>query len=406
MAPRWIIGLAAGPGADGIEAALLQIDGQGLGLCTQVVGSVVVPFPTDFSDLLARVATPEQADVRKLSVAHQVLGELFAAAARQVADKASVSLQRVLCCGCLGFSAWHESDGRHPNRLTLGAAASLAERTGLTVVSDFAARDLAAGGQAAPITAAADYLLFSDPDEDRLRLHLGGLTQVTYLPAGNEARAVAGWDAGPGTALLDALVRQFTSGKERVDAGGRLAVQGRQIPDLLAKWLNHPFLLRRPPRGGHRHWFAEEFARQTVAFALQQNWSVHDVLCTANHFVVRAALEGITRYLPKHPSIARVLLSGPGVRNGLLWRLIEEQLAEVPLQKTDAHGVNAETSSAVAAAVLAALALDAQPASFPSATGASGPRLLGSLTPGSIANWSRCVAWMAGHHHDTWADDD
>src|SRR5205085_6817890 len=121
-----------------------------------------------------------------------------------------------------------------------------------TVVHDFRARDLAARGQATPATALADFLMFRDGEETRLVLHLGGLTHAVLLPAGEDPGAVRGWEVGPGNALLDALFQQMGRGRERYDVGGRHAVQGRQIPELLSRWTNHPFLLRRAPTSAHR----------------------------------------------------------------------------------------------------------------------------------------------------------
>jgi anhydro-N-acetylmuramic acid kinase len=400
MVTRWIIGLAAGPSLESLDAVLLEVGGLGFDLQARVAAWLAEPHPRELRELLVKVSTPGQADVRAVSLAHRVLGEAFGLAARRLADQASVSLQQVLCAGCAGCIAWHEGDGRYPSTLALGSAAVVAERTGLTTIADFRARDLACGGQGTPTGALADFLLFRDPRESRVVLHLGGIVQATTLPAGDDPRAVAGWELGPGNVLLDTLIQQASGGKERFDAGGKQAVQGRQIPELLGRWAHHPFLLRRPPKSLHRTVFAEEFARQTVLLAQQNNWGFHDLLCTATHFVARAAGEGLKRSLPRTDTPQRIILTGGGVRNGLLWRLLEEQLAGVPLEKSDALGMPAEARDATHAALLACLTLDGLPGNAPAATGASGPRLLGALTPGSPSNWLRCLAWMTGQHEE------
>jgi anhydro-N-acetylmuramic acid kinase len=145
--------------------------------------------------------------------------------------------------------------------------------------------------------------------------------------------------------------------------------------------------------------FGDEFIEQVMHQAQQEKWDLHDLMCTATHFVARTVVEGIRRYLPDDPPVDRVFLSGGGVRNGLLWHLLQQQLAGIPLERTDAAGIPAEVRKAVSIGVLTALTADGIPANVPSATGAVGSRLLGSWTPGSAGNWARCLQWMAGQSH-------
>ncbi|MGE3807095.1 MAG: anhydro-N-acetylmuramic acid kinase [Gemmataceae bacterium] len=396
--PRWLIGLASGSCADGVEAALLEVEGVGLNLNVRPIHSVQQVYPRDLRALVMQACSPAPCEVKQVSLLHRLLGETFAAAARHVADKASFSLQRVQCIGCPGHTIWHETEGRFPSTLNLGMAAVIAERTGVTTVSDFRSRDLAAGGQGVPLAALADYLLFRDADEDRLLLHLGGLARVVFMPAGGRLPDMVGFEAGPCNVLLNALMHQLTSGRESFDPGGRHAVQGRCIEPLLSKWLAHPYLQRRPPKSLPRHAFGADFARQTVQQAVQKGWGLHDVLCTATHFVARGIADALERFLPRRlddrPPL-RVLLSGGGVRNGLLWHLLEQQLAGITLERTDACGIAADVRKPLAFGVLAALTMDGVAGNVPSATGAGGGRLLGSITPGSAANWSRCLSWMS-----------
>jgi anhydro-N-acetylmuramic acid kinase len=394
MTTRWIIGLASGSTVDGVDAALLETDGVGLGLRLRCLHALHMTYPRDLRDLLLRVVASSAATARQVSLVHRLLGETFAAAARQVADKASFSLNRVQCLGCPGHTIWHEPEGRFPSSLALGMPALVAERTGLTTVSDFRARDVAAGGEGVPLTALVDHLAFGDARESRVLLHLGGLATIVWLPAGAKPRDLLGFHAGPCNVLLDGLMRQLTAGRETFDAGGKHAVQGCCIEPLLARWLGHPYLQRRPPKSLLRQGFGEEFVVQAVQQARQNRWGLHDLLCTATHFVARGITTAIHRFLPAPPT--QVLLSGGGVRNGLLWHLLEQQLAGVPLTRIDGLGIPGDARKAVGFAGLAALTLDGVPASVMSVTGAAGARLLGSLTPGSSANWARCVAWMAG----------
>jgi anhydro-N-acetylmuramic acid kinase len=392
---RWVIGLASGSSADGVDAALVETEGTGLDLRVRPIQALHQSYPPDLRDLLRQVSTPGLVEVKRISLLHRLLAETFAAAARQVADRASFSLQRVQCLGCPGHTVWHDPEGRFPSTLGLGMAAVVAERTGVTTVSDFRSRDVAAGGQGVPLVALVDHLLFRHPEETRLLLHLGGLARVVYLPAGGRIQDVLGFEAGPCNVLLDALMRHVTAGREAYDPGGKHAVQGCCIDSLLQRWLAHPYLQRRPPKSLPRHSFGEEFASQALQLSRQMHCSLHDVLCTATHFVAGAITQALRRFLPEGCPPDRVLLSGGGVRNGLLWHLLEQQLSGMTLEKTDHVGVSADVRKPLAFGMLAALTLDGVPANLPSATGATGTRLLGSLTPGSSANWARCLAWMA-----------
>jgi anhydro-N-acetylmuramic acid kinase len=395
MTPRWFIGLASGSSADGVNVALIEAEDVGLNLRVRLVHAIHHPYPRELRDLVLKLGNPGSANAKQASLLHRLLGETFAAGARQVADQASFSLQKVQCIGCPGHTIWHEPEGRYPSTLGLGMAAVVAERTGVTTVSDFRARDLAAGGQGVPLAALADYLLFRNPQENQVLVHLGGLATVVHLPRGGKAQDVVGFEAGPCNVLLNGLIQQLTGGRETFDNGGKHAVQGCAIDPLLQRWLSHPYLQRRPPKSLPRHGFGQEFVTQAVQLARQMNWSLHDLLCTATHFVARGITTAVQRFLPGNGPVQRVLLSGGGVRNGFLWHLLAQQFAGLPLAKTDSAGVPADKRKAIAFAMLAALTVDGVPANVTSATGAAGARLLGSLTPGSSANWARCVAWMA-----------
>jgi anhydro-N-acetylmuramic acid kinase len=429
MTNRWIIGLASGSSGADVEATLLEIEGAGLDLQARPVHTLHLALARDLRQLLHRIGGPinplapsplspggegrvrqiaeqersgegiDEADgsgrkkVKQISLLHRLLGETFAAAARQVADRASFGLQRVQCLGCPGHTIWHDPEGRFPSTMALGMAAVVAERTGVTTVSDFPSRDLAAGGQGAPVSALVDYLLFRHAEESRILLHLGGVARIVYLPAAGKVHDVLGFDASPCNRLLDGLIAQMTNGRESFDPGGKHAVQGRCVESLLEQWLALAYLKRRPPKSLPEHGLAEDLILQAVHLGREGSCQLHDLVCTATHFVARSIRQSCQRFLPVSRVPMRVLLSGGGTRNGFLWHLLEQQFAPIPLSKTIVVPVEARKS--VSAGILAALTVDGVPANLPPVTGAQGARLLGSVTPGSPANWARCLAWMA-----------
>jgi len=347
------------------------------------------PLAAELRELLNRVGPVGPVEVRQVSLLHRLMGETLAGAARQVADQASFSLQNISCIGCPGHTAWHDPEGRFPSTLELGMATVVAERTGITTVSDFRTRDLASGGQGEPLAALADFLIFRHPQENRILIHLGGVASIVNLPAHGKVHDVLGFEAGPCNRLLDELTRQMTGGREPFDPGGKHAVQGRCVESLLEQWCAAPYLKRRPPKSLSLHGLVEDLVSQAIQLARDGSCQLHDLLCTATHFVSRSISHSLQRFIPQRCGLTRVFLSGGGTRNGFLWHLLEQQLAPLSLGKTDQAGIPSDARKPVEHGVLAALTLDGVPANLPRVTGTAGGRLLGSITPGSSANWAR-----------------
>lgn len=392
MIPRRFIGLYCGPNCLGVDAALVRMENHS---APRLEHAHHAPFSQELRDLLLRTISKPVAELRHLGALHRVLAEHAALAVKQLLDKARLSAQQIWCVGCPGFSIWHDPDGRYPASLSIGMASVVAERTGLTTLSDFASRDLAVGGRGAPLSAAVDALLFHHARENRVLLHLGSAASLVALPAdlGTHGRNIVGFEAAPCTMLLDGLMRMMTGGREPFDPGGKHAVQGRCLEPLLERWLQNHYFAKRPPKCVPRGEFGGDFLNRAIEQAKQLGGSLHDVLCTMTHFAARAIASAVRTHIPVTPT--RVLLSGRGVRNGFLWHLVQQQFDSTPVAQTDALGVPAESRQALASAGLAAMCLDGTPMNLPSVTGASGQRLLGQFTPGQRDNWARCLAWLA-----------
>ncbi len=395
MSKRLFIGLSSGASCLGVDTALVRSEGIGSTMSLHPEHFHHAPFGKELRDLLLRVTTNPTAEIRHLGALHRVLAENYALAVKRLVEQNRVSPRQVLCIGCPGQSLWHDPDGRYPAALSLGMASVLAERTGLTTVSDFAGRDLAAGGQGLPLSAVVDALFFHHAQENRVVLHLGSVASVVALPAelGTHHRNIVGFEAAPGTMPLDGLMRMLTSGAEPFDAGGKHAVQGRCLEPLIERWLQNHHFAKRPPKSVPRSEFGSDFLNRAIEQAKRVDGNLHDVLCTMTHFIARAIVHAVRTWIPFPPT--RILVSGRSVRNGFLWHLLEQQLSPMLLERTDAHGLPAESRQAVAHAGLAALCLDGVPINLPSVTGAGGQRLLGQFTPGQRDNWARCLAWMA-----------
>jgi anhydro-N-acetylmuramic acid kinase len=394
---RLFIGLSSGASLSGVDAALVHADGVGHGLALKLEQFLNVPYSAELGELLRRVVTNASPEMRHVAVVHRVLGETYALAVKQLLAQGRVAAQDVFGLGCSGQSLWHDPDGRYPATLQLGMAGVVAERTGITTLSDFASRDIALGGQGQPLTAMVDALLFQDAREHRVLIDLASVASVVSLPGqlGPSGHRLLGYQAAPCTLLLDGLMRLLTNGREHCDAGGKHAVQGRCLEPLLERWLHNHFFQKRPPKSVPRQEFGPDFLSRAIEQAKRLDGNLHDVLCTMTHFLAAAIVQSMHHDLPALPD--RILLSGRGVRNGLLWHLLEQKLAPIPLQRTDSYGVPIDTRKAVGIAGITALTMDGVVVNLPGVTGASGSRLLGQFAPGTDRNWARCLTWMARH---------
>lgn len=391
---RLFIGLANGSGGEGADAVLVETTGVGLQLRARVIESLRRKHHRDVQELFLKTMPLScSASLADLTLLHRQLGENAGQAALQLIAATRIEMARVMAIGHMGPLAWHEPSRLSFTSLEIGQASAIVEKTGLTVIDEFRERDIAAGGQGMPITSIADWAFFRDADQGRLLVHLGGITSFVYIPAHARPQDVLAFEIGPGTRLLDAIIRQGSSGRERFDVGGKHAVQGKCLDGLLAKWLEHPYLQQRPPKSLSRTEFGVDWIARAARAAVEVEGKLEDFLCTLSHFLVRSIVLA-TRWLPAMTEPVHLWLSGGGTRNGLFWRLLEQEMPGVVLHRLDELGVPSQARQAAGAALLAALAMDGVPASSPGVTGAVG-RLLGKMTPGEGRSWARCLRWMA-----------
>ncbi|NQT54457.1 anhydro-N-acetylmuramic acid kinase, partial [bacterium] len=265
-----VIGLMSGTSCDGIDAALVAVRGHGLHTRVRLVAFETVPYPASVRRLIAQVSDAATGTVDLVCRANVLLGELFAEAATAVAAQAGVDLRRVSLIGSHGQTIHHLPKARMLGgrrvaaTLQIGEPSVIAERTGVTTVADFRPRDMACGGQGAPLVPYVDYLLFRHRSRGRLLLNIGGIANVTYLPPACRPTDVLAFDTGPGNMVVDALVARLTRGRERFDRGGQRAARGTLDAGLLKRLLRHSFLRQRPPKSTGREMFGAAFADALV----------------------------------------------------------------------------------------------------------------------------------------------
>jgi len=369
---RRIVGLLSGTSADGIDAALVEIagGGAGTGLTATVHRFRTYAYP---DALRARLlAGPgSAAEVAELDV---LVGDAFADAALALldghADRADLLASHGQTIAHLPRSA-----GGAGATLQIGEPAILAERVGLPVVSDFRARDVAAGGEGAPLVPLADFLLFGRAGRVRALQNIGGIANVTIVAARLEE--LLAFDTGPGNMPLDDATRIATGGAEAYDRGGARAARGTIDRPLVAQLLAHPFFALPPPRSTGREAFGHDFVAPLAArFAGRPD----DLLATLTRFVAESIHASYDAHVSPRFSPDEVVVSGGGVHNATLMTHLAELFAPLPVVTTAGDGVDPDAKEAVAFAVLGNETLFGRPGNVPSATGARGPRVLGKLT--------------------------
>ncbi|HYJ81086.1 MAG TPA: anhydro-N-acetylmuramic acid kinase, partial [Longimicrobiaceae bacterium] len=315
---------------------------------------------------------------------HAELGEWLAEAVLRLCAEAGVAPEDLAAVGSHGQTVWHRPPAaeRRGATLQLGDAATVAERTGCAVVSDFRARDVAAGGHGAPLVPWVERLLFAAEGRARALQNIGGIGNVTRVPARGSDEPLLAFDTGPGNALIDAAVELATGGRLTYDRDGRLAVQGTVDQTLLAELLRHPYLAVEPPKSTGREEFGRPFVERLVeAMRPEGDRDWLDLVATLTELTARSIADAYGRWvIPR--GIGEVVVSGGGARNPALMARLGELLAPLPVRDGSALGMDPDAKEAVAFALLAWAHLHGIPANAPDATGAAGPRVLGSLTPG------------------------
>ncbi|HEY4392887.1 MAG TPA: anhydro-N-acetylmuramic acid kinase [Polyangia bacterium] len=369
---RLVIGLLSGTSADGTDAALCAIAGVDDTTRLTTHAFVSKPFSRPLRERIFRLSDASASELCDVDV---LLGEAFAEAACEVAAVAGVPLAGVDLIGSHGQTAVHHprSAGRIGATLQIGEASVIAERTGCPVVSDFRVRDVAAGGEGAPLVPLADHLLFHAPGRKRALQNIGGIANVTLV--GDRLADLIAFDNAPGNMPLDTVARAASDGAEAFDRDGLRAARGRIDAGLLAELHRHPYLAQPPPKSTGREDFGKEFVYPLLA---RFNDRKDDLLATLTRFSAEAIARSYREALPAMPD--EVYISGGGALNPTLMRHLVELLAPIPVQSTTALGVDPEAKEAIAFAVLANQTLFGAAGNVPAVTGAAGPRVLGKLS--------------------------
>jgi anhydro-N-acetylmuramic acid kinase len=385
-----VIGMMSGTSADGIDAALVEISGAPPSISATLAGHHHIEFPSHVRKKILRIANNAVTSTAEISELNFVLGEWFAEAAIQSCRRWKVPLGKISLIGSHGQTVYHQgSPGivlgarRIASTLQIGEIGIIAERTGVATIGNFRPRDIAAGGQGAPLVPFVDYLLYRDQHSSRAALNIGGIANVTVIPAKARPADVFAFDTGPGNMIVDALVERVTQGRASYDRNARIALSGRTIHELFARMMREPYLRKKPPKTAGREQFGSHYSDVLLAWGRQHHAESADVVRTATVFTSLSIADAFRRFILPRTKVDELIVAGGGTRNPLMMAQLAAALPDIDIVSPDKFGVPAESKEAFAFAVLAYEAFHGRPNNLPSATGASHSVVLGDFVHGA-----------------------
>lgn len=375
------LGMMSGTSADGIDVALVRIAGRKATL----ENHAAFAFPPQVQKAILALGEGRPATTGEISQLNFLLGELFAGAALAACKKFRIASSRISAIGSHGQTVFHQGRpslcyGRQvASTLQIGEPSVIAARTGITTIGDFRPADVAAGGQGAPLVPFVDFLLYRHPRIGRVALNIGGIANVTVIPAGAKLKDVFAFDTGPGNMVIDALVRHFTGGAKRFDRDADMALRGTLLPGLLENLLHGAYFSKSPPKTAGREQYGEKYVHALLSHGEARRAHPEDVVRTATVLTALSILDAFHKFIRPKAKIAELIVSGGGAHNPLLMAQLESGRDRVRVRRADELGLPGDAKEAFAFALLARETLHRRPANVPGATGAKQAVILGKV---------------------------
>lgn len=372
-----VAGLMSGTSADGIDVAIIDIDKNKV---------KVLAFDTfAYSAELRKSVLQQSLSVADVCHLNFVLGEVFAESLIKLCKKSEISPGSIDLVGSHGQTIYHNPKGRRfgnkivRSTLQTGEPSVIAQRTGITTVADFRPRDMSAGGQGAPLVPFADYFLFRDKKKSRAIQNIGGIANVTYLPANCQPADIIAFDTGPGNMVIDGLISILSKGKQNYDKGGKLAGKGTVDKAILNDMLKHPFFKKHPPKSTGREEFGQQYCEELYRRVSKKHISNENIIATVTTFTAVSIAQAYRRFLPQMPD--EIVLAGGGAHNATLVKMLRQELDGCKIMFSDDFGINCDAREAISFAILAFATIRGMPNNIPAATGARQPVVLGKIIP-------------------------
>jgi anhydro-N-acetylmuramic acid kinase len=381
---KFVVGLMSGTSLDGIDAAVVSIREENDGkFDIKLLHFSTLPYSSEMKEILLELCNPVRARMEDISSMNMLLGELFANAATKVVEEANLSLDQIDLISSHGQTIFHQPEeieiagAKVTSTLQIGDIAVIAERTGVMTIGDFRTRDMAAGGQGAPLVPYADYLLFGNPDFGRVLVNIGGISNITVLPAGCDEHGVLAFDTGPGNMLIDAFTEYATDGQQSFDKNGEMASRGKVDEAWLKELLAHPYYQLEPPKSTGRELFGRDYAKQL--WKNSSHLTVEDRMATITELTARTLANSILTYIEKD-NIKEVFISGGGWHNMAILNSLRHSLpSQIKIESTEHLGLSGDAKEAIVFALLGYQCYMKRTNNLPAATGAKKPVIMGKM---------------------------
>ncbi|HZY10233.1 MAG TPA: anhydro-N-acetylmuramic acid kinase [Bacteroidota bacterium] len=378
---KFVIGLMSGTSADGVDAVLLSVTGSGIDTQYRQLAFATYPYPKNFKRLLLKNSDAKTARLDDIVRLNFLVAKFFAQSARSIARRAGKRLTEIDLIGSHGQTIHHlpiykEMFGKRVRgTLQIGHPSAIAKMTGIVTVGDFRIGDIAVGGTGAPLVPYFDYLMFRLQKHNRALLNIGGISNITLLPANCSLQDVLAFDTGPGNIVIDGLMMKLYG--RPFDKNGDIASKGSILPTLLHWMAKHRYLQTKPPKSTGREVFGEVFINELLHRGRGEKRE--NLIATATEFTPLCVYLNYIRFIRKKLKIDEFLVSGGGVHNTFLMNSLQRYFTEIKIKTTDQLGVHADAKEAICFAILANETIAGNPANIPGATGASRSTVLGSI---------------------------
>ena len=385
---RHVVGMMSGTSVDGVDAALLEISGTDSEPKVKLLAFENKPYPPQVREKIFSLFTPANATVDKVGYMNFLLGEIYAKSALSVIEKAGMKPEEIDVIGSHGQTIWHAPIPESPDGIPvaytvqIGEGSVIAERTGILTVSDFRVADMAAGGQGAPLVPFSEYLLYRREKETILLQNIGGIGNMTVMPAGAKPRDVFAFDTGPGNMIIDAVISAVTGGEKTYDAGGETAAKGRVCNALLDILKEEPYYRQPLPKTTGREHFGVQYTEKILSWWKENPIPVEDLLATVTDLTAYSIADAYERYvLPKYRA-SEIIVGGGGSYNATLLRFMKERFAPhgVAVRTQEDLGLSSDAKEAVAFALMADCCMRGKANTLPSVTGAEHPAVMGKIS--------------------------
>lgn len=379
---KYVIGIMSGTSVDGIDVGLVKIKGHGLKSSVELIAFENYPFSNEVREQIFRLFELESSNVKDISQMNFLLGELYTQAVFQICEKANFKVTDVDLVGCHGQTIYHHPqvevmDGINvSSTFQIGEGSVIAKKTGIVTINDFRVGDMALGGLGAPLVPYPEFLLYRSHEKNIALQNIGGIGNVTILPAGCSLLDVYAFDTGPGNMVMDGVIHYLTDGAQSYDVNGEIAGKGHVDEAFLSSLLEDPYFKLVPPKTTGREYFGKAYIEAYIEAGRLRGLSDEDLVCNATALTAKS-ISLSYKWFVTHP-IDQVIIGGGGSYNETLIKMLKSELIAKVITHEE-YGLNSDAKEAIAIAILANETIHSHPSNVPSVTGALQPTILGKI---------------------------